>query len=189
MSSFLAVHDMMNRRRFERQLDTLPSQGFSKAHIKTARGTWTRLAESTVIRDLPGRAFATKSPSSAGWRMLCDWFLPITIAQQVMWSVAFDAAKTWRRENSPFLFLFLFIVSLLLSSFWTSCGLRHRPFRPVRAFSFFMAHRVQHSHFSSTVIQCCQLTLSRFPQVNLCTRKSPYEFIRVCTRGDSNSRN
>ena len=24
------------------------------------------------------------------------------------------------------------------------------------------------------------LTLSRFPRVNLCTRKSPYEFIRVC---------
>ena len=29
-------------------------------------------------------------------------------------------------------------------------------------------------------IECCQLTLSRFPQVNLCTRKSPHEFIRVC---------
>ena len=38
-------------------------------------------------------------------------------------------------------------------------------------------------------IECCQLTLSRFPQVNLCARKSPHEFIRVCTRGDSNSRN
>ena len=39
-------------------------------------------------------------------------------------------------------------------------------------------------------IDCCQeLTLSRFPRVNLCTRKSPHEFIRVCTRGDSNSRN
>ena len=35
----------------------------------------------------------------------------------------------------------------------------------------------------------CKLTLSRFPQVNLCTRKSPRQFIRVCTRGDSNSRN
>ena len=31
--------------------------------------------------------------------------------------------------------------------------------------------------------------LSRFPQVHLCTRRSPHEFIRVCTRGDSmNSR-
>ena len=25
-------------------------------------------------------------------------------------------------------------------------------------------------------IECCKLTLSRFPQVNLCTRKSPHEF-------------
>ena len=39
--------------------------------------------------DLLGRVFATKS-TSAGWRMLCDWFLPKTIADQVKWSVAFD---------------------------------------------------------------------------------------------------
>ena len=38
-------------------------------------------------------------------------------------------------------------------------------------------------------IECYQLTLSRFPQVNLSTRKSPNEFIRVCTRRGSNSRN
>ena len=39
-------------------------------------------------------------------------------------------------------------------------------------------------------IECCYLTLSRFPQVNLCARKSPKEFERVvCTRGDSNSQN
>ena len=37
-------------------------------------------------------------------------------------------------------------------------------------------------------IECCLLTLSRFPQVNLSTRKSPNEFIRVCTRRGSNSR-
>ena len=30
-------------------------------------------------------------------------------------------------------------------------------------------------------IECCKLTLSRFPQVNLCTTKSPHEFIRACT--------
>ena len=39
------------------------------------------------------------------------------------------------------------------------------------------------------VIECCLLTLSRFPQVNLYSRKSPPEFVRVCDRGDSNSRN
>ena len=32
-------------------------------------------------RDLPGRELATRSPS-AGWRMLCDWFLPKTVAEQ-----------------------------------------------------------------------------------------------------------
>ena len=83
---------------------------------------------------------------------------------------------------------FCFVLSH--SSFWTSCGLRCPPLSPpVRAFSFFIVHRVQHSHCSSILIECCYLTLSRFPRVNLYTRKSPYEFIRVCTRGDSNSRN
>ena len=38
-------------------------------------------------------------------------------------------------------------------------------------------------------IECCHLTPSRFPQVKLCTRESPHEFTRVCTRGDSSSRN
>ena len=38
-------------------------------------------------------------------------------------------------------------------------------------------------------IECCLLTLSRFPQVNLPTRKSHNEFIRVCARRGSNSRN
>ena len=38
-------------------------------------------------------------------------------------------------------------------------------------------------------IECRKLTLSRFPQVNLSTRKRPNEFIRVCTRRGSNSRN
>ena len=54
--------------------------------------------------------------------------------------------------------------------------------------SVFIAHRVQHSHCSSTSIECCLLTLSRFPRVNWCSRKNPYEFIRVCTREDSKSR-
>ena len=56
--------------------------------------------------------------------------------------------------------------------------------------SVFFEHRVQHSHRSPTFfIEYCYLKLSRFPRVNLSSRKSPYEFILVCTRGDSNSRN
>ena len=38
-------------------------------------------------------------------------------------------------------------------------------------------------------IEFCYLTLSRFPQVNLCTRKSPTELELVRTRRGSNSRN
>ena len=38
-------------------------------------------------------------------------------------------------------------------------------------------------------IECCKLTLSRFPQVAFCTSTIFHEFIRVCTRRDSNSRN
>ena len=78
---------------------------------------------------------------------------------------------------------------LLPSSFCTSGGHRCRPFSPpVLAFNF-IAHRVQQSHCSSIFHRVLQLTLSRFPQVNLCTIKSPNEFIRVCTRRGSNSRN
>ena len=60
--------------------------------------------------------------------------------------------QLWFRPciNQPthiYLFIYFF-VSLLLSSFWTSCGLRCRPFPPVRAFSF-IAHKVQHSRCSS----------------------------------------
>ena len=44
------------------------------------------------------RVFAAKSPS-AEWRMLCDWFLPKTMAEQVKWSVAYVAARTEKGEN------------------------------------------------------------------------------------------
>ena len=65
------------------------SQGFSEEHIKTARVAWTCLTESIVNRDLLGRVFATTSPR-AGRRMLCDWFMPKTMAGQIKRSVAFD---------------------------------------------------------------------------------------------------
>ena len=32
-------------------------------------------------------------------------------------------------------------------------------------------------------IECCELTLPRFPQVNLCTRKSLHEFVREYALG------
>ena len=49
-------------------------------------------------RDLLGRVLATRSPS-AGWRMLCDWFLPKTRAAQIKWSMAYDAAKMGTGEE------------------------------------------------------------------------------------------
>ena len=67
--------------------------------------------------------------------------------------------------------------------------------------SIFIAHRrVQQSRclsISHRVLLTHALALStsqfvhkkKSPQVNLCTRKSPHEFMRACTRGYSNSRN
>ena len=51
-------------------------------------------------RDRLGRVFARKSPS-AGWRVLYDWFLPKTMAEQVKWSVAFDDATMENGEEPP----------------------------------------------------------------------------------------
>ena len=54
---------------------------------------------------------------------------------------------------------------------------------PGSCLQFFRAYRrVQQSHCSS-IFHRVYITLSRFPQVNLCTRKSPNEYIRVYTAG------
>ena len=49
-------------------------------------------------RNLLGRVIATKPPS-VGWRMMCNWFMPKTMAEQVKWSVAFDCAKMEKGEE------------------------------------------------------------------------------------------
>ena len=78
---------------------------------------------------------------------------------------------------------FCFVSKLLLSSstrrrFYPqrssgqAGGHRCRPFPPVRAF-IFIAHRVRHSHCSSILIECCPLSLSRFPLINFYARKVP----------------
>ena len=83
-----------------------------------------------------------------------------------------------------------FLHTHLLSSFWTSHDHRCHPFPPPGSCLQFVS-RIGFSNPTDRrfFIECCKLTLSRFPQVNLCTRKNPHEFMRVCTRGDSNSRN
>ena len=51
-------------------------------------------------RDLLGILVVTKSLiNSAGWRILCDWSLPETMAEQVKWSVTFNDAKMDNREE------------------------------------------------------------------------------------------
>ena len=55
--------------------------------------------------------------------------------------------------------------------------------------SIFIAHRVQQSHCSSIVHRMLPTHALALSAVNLFTRKSPNEFIRVCTRRGSNSRN
>ena len=97
MSAFLVDHDMMIGD-VTKNTQYFLSQGFNEEHIKTTRVAWTCPAESVVNRDLLARLFATKSPS-ASWRMLYDWFMPKTMAEQVKWSVAFDFAKIEKGEE------------------------------------------------------------------------------------------
>ncbi|CAN0405489.1 unnamed protein product, partial [Laminaria digitata] len=59
---------------------------------------WTCLAESMTDPELLGRVFATKSPSG-GWKMLKDWLMPQTMADQVKWSDAFDAIRMEKGEE------------------------------------------------------------------------------------------
>ena len=51
------------------------------------------------------------------------------------------------------------------------------PFPPRYVPSIFIAHRVQHSHCQSVFIECCQLTLSRFPLTNFYARQNPCEYV------------
>ena len=91
MSAFLVDHDMMIGDDTKNTQYFL-SQGFSEEYTKTARVAWTCLTESIVNRYLLGSVFATRSPS-AGWRMLCDWFMSRTMTEQVKRSVAFYSEK------------------------------------------------------------------------------------------------
>ena len=97
MSAFLVDHDRMIGD-VTKNTQYFLSQECSEDHIKTARVAWSCPTESIVNRGFLGGIFATKSPSG-GWRMLCDWFMPKTMAEQVKWSVAFDSAKMEKGEE------------------------------------------------------------------------------------------
>ena len=75
-----------------------------------------------------------------------------------------------------FIYLFFNVCTYLLSSSWTS------PSPPRFLPSIFIEHRVQQSHCSSIFHRVLLTHALALSQVNLCTIKSPHEFIRVCTR-------
>ena len=88
---------------------------------------------------------------------------------------------------SDFFFFFLTFTSQLLDKPWSQVGVVPSPPRFLP--SIFIAHRVQQSHCSSMfhrmlLTHALALSASQFVH-----KKSPNEFIRVCTRWDSNSRN
>ena len=97
--------------------------------------------------------------------------------------------------------VYIFTQPTFFQLFWTTSRghWAFSPPQPVLAFNFFSRiDRVQQSHCSPIFRQVYvanSRSLSRFQQVNSCTRKSPhtnlYERIvhmYVCNRGDSNSR-
>ena len=96
-------------------------------------------------------------------------------------------------HHQGFLFFFFSHTSFFFPAFGQAVVTGVVPFPPRCLPSIFIAHRrVQQSHCSS-ISHRMLLTHSRsraFRKAILCTQeRSPNEFIRDCTRGDSNSRN
>ena len=87
------------------------------------------------------------------------------------------------------LHIYMYFVLPMLSSFWTSCGLGCRPFSPrVRALR---SYRAKGSAFP-LLVHFHRMLVTQAVTISasiLRTRKNPSEFIRLRTRGDSNSRN
>ena len=65
-------------------------------------------------------------------------------------------------------------LSDLLDKPWSQVSYRLPP--GIRAF-IFISHRVQSSHYSSIFVECCQLTLWRFPLIFSYSRTSPYQYM------------
>ena len=76
----------------------LIDQGFSEASVKRARTAWICLTESITDRELLSRVFDTNSPS-AGWRMLCDWFLPKTPSEKTKCELQLDDLVVEKQEE------------------------------------------------------------------------------------------
>ena len=76
----------------------LQDQGFSEASVKPSRIAWTCLTESITDRELLSRVFDTNSPS-AGWRMLCDWFLPKPLSEKSKGKRQFNELVMEKKEE------------------------------------------------------------------------------------------
>ena len=85
----------------------------------------------------------------------------------ILWSAPY------RTHPSSF-FCFVFTITFqLLDKLWSQVSSLLPPGTCLQFLS--RVRRVQHSHCSPIFIECCSLTLSCFPRVNLCTRTRPYE--------------
>ena len=112
----------------------------------------------------------------------------LTIPSFRMIKATFQTKVQTRTISFSFVICFCFVSSLLLSSSTRRRFYRQRssgqvvvigvvPSPPRHMPSVFIARRVQHSHCSSIFIECCYLTLSRFPLINFYARTSPYEYV------------
>ena len=71
-------------------------QGLSEVSVRRARIAWTFLTESITDQDLLSKVFNTNS--SAGWRMLCDWFLLKTLSEKSKWKRQFNELVIEKEE-------------------------------------------------------------------------------------------
>ena len=113
---------------------------------------------------------------------------PISIPQWLVCATRKNRNYSRNRHYSPYCHFFFFSDTStfqLLDKPWSQVSSLLSPGSYLQCLS-----RIGFSNPSARrfFIECCLLALSRFPQVNLCTRKSPNKFIRVCTRRGSNSR-
>ena len=83
--------------------------------------------------------------------------------------------------------IYILFVFTHIYFFWTSRGHRCRPFFPPVVLplilQFLSRIGFRNSSARRFFMECGQLARSRFPQLKLCTKKSPHEFTWVCTWG------
>ena len=124
-------------------------------------------------------------PAAAAF--LCDWeFKNLNFHSTLFFFPHFYFPASGQGTHFFFFFLTLSVTFQLLDKPWSQVS---SLLPPGSCLHFLSRKGCSNPTARRYFLECCQLTLSRSPQVNLCTRKRPNEFIRVCTRRGSNSRN